>query len=334
MQFPGWTNAWTMPIKTRVDMLTTGVRTPVGIKVFGTDLDEIEKVGVELEHVLAPIKGTRSVFYERNLGGLYLDIVPRPRRLARYGLRVADVERVIESAIGGTPIGDDRRGPEPVLDQRALPAGPAQRPRALRRVLSRSAAAPRAAAEAASPMGTQGRAGTPRRAGVACADGVGCRPTSSRRHGRGGRRAAGCGAPDARSRLPSGAAPIPTIRDAPMGVAGPPMEAPPDAVGAMPRAVAGSRAAAPAAGQAFVPLGQVADIRIAGGPPMVRDEAGLLVGYVYVDIDQAQRDVGGYVDEAKAVVASARATATLTLPPATPEVDGPVRAARARWTSG
>jgi Cu(I)/Ag(I) efflux system membrane protein CusA/SilA len=70
MQFPGWTNAWTMPIKTRVDMLTTGVRTPIGIKVFGKDLDEVEKIGTTLEHVIAPISGTRSVLYERNLGGL------------------------------------------------------------------------------------------------------------------------------------------------------------------------------------------------------------------------------------------------------------------------
>ena len=110
MQFPGWTNAWTMPIKTRVDMLTTGVRTPIGIKVFGTDLNEVERIGVSLEHLLAPIKGTRSVLYERNLGGLYLDIIPKPDELARYGLRVADVERVIESAIGGTPIGTTIEG--------------------------------------------------------------------------------------------------------------------------------------------------------------------------------------------------------------------------------
>ncbi|HTA19225.1 MAG TPA: efflux RND transporter permease subunit, partial [Polyangia bacterium] len=90
MQFPGWTNAWTMPIKTRVDMLTTGVRTPIGIKVFGADLDQIEKIGTTLEHVIAAIKGTRSVLYERNLGGLYVDIIPKPEKLGRYGLRVAD----------------------------------------------------------------------------------------------------------------------------------------------------------------------------------------------------------------------------------------------------
>src|SRR5690606_29141946 len=73
MQLPGWTNAWTMPIKARVDMLSTGIRTPIGIKIFGTDLDEIEEVGTRLEHLLSPIAGTRSVLYERNLGGLYVD---------------------------------------------------------------------------------------------------------------------------------------------------------------------------------------------------------------------------------------------------------------------
>src|SRR4029077_15057974 len=84
--------------------------TPSGIKVFGTDLEEIERVGVALEHLIAPIKGTRSVLYERNLGGLYLDIIPKPDELARYGLRVADVERVIESAIGAAPIGTTVEG--------------------------------------------------------------------------------------------------------------------------------------------------------------------------------------------------------------------------------
>src|SRR5512137_480086 len=86
MQFPGWTNAYTMPIKGRVDMLSTGVRTPVGVKVMGTSLDEIEKIGVDLERLLRPIHGTRSVFYERNTGGLYLDIIPDREALASYGL--------------------------------------------------------------------------------------------------------------------------------------------------------------------------------------------------------------------------------------------------------
>src|SRR5574339_197775 len=93
-----------MPIKTRVDMMTTGIRTPIGIKVFGTSLEEIEKVGTSLERLLSPIPGTRSVLYERNLGGLYLDIIPDREALARYGLRIGDVERTIEAAIGGAPI--------------------------------------------------------------------------------------------------------------------------------------------------------------------------------------------------------------------------------------
>ena len=109
MQFPGWTNAWTMPIKTRVDMLTTGVRTPIGIKVFGTDLARSRR-SASRSSTSSRRSGTRSVLYERNLGGLYLDIIPKPDELARYGLRVADVERVIESAIGGTPIGTTIEG--------------------------------------------------------------------------------------------------------------------------------------------------------------------------------------------------------------------------------
>lgn len=101
---PGWTNALTMPIKTRVDMLSTGIRTPVGIKVYGQDLGSIESVGVHLERVLGAIPGTRSAFFERGLGGLYLDVVPDREALARHGLHVADVNEVIETAIGGEPV--------------------------------------------------------------------------------------------------------------------------------------------------------------------------------------------------------------------------------------
>ena len=217
MQFPGWTNAWTMPIKTRVDMLTTGVRTPIGIKVFGTDLNEVEQVGVALEHVLAPIKGTRSVLYERNLGGLYLDIIPKPDELARYGLRVADVERVIESAIGGDADRHDDRGAQPLLDQRALPAGPAQRPRiaapgaGLRR---RRQPAVRPAGGGGMPMGTQGALEAPRPRDDVRVRGrasAGRTRSSSRRTWRGWaaapRRSAASGTP--RPRLPSG----PSVRD-------------------------------------------------------------------------------------------------------------------------
>jgi len=245
MQFPGWTNAWTMPIKTRVDMLTTGVRTPIGIKIFGADLDQIEKIGTTLEHVIAPINGTRSVLYERNLGGLYVDIIPKPEALARYGLRVADVERVIESAIGGTPIGTTIEGRNRFTINVRYPRDLRGDLEALRRVLVSVGPS-----GASTPAGGSGGMGN------------------------------GMGTQGGGGDLAGGIAP----------------EVP---------------------GQAFVPLGEVADIRIAGGPPMVRDEAGLLVGYVYVDIDQAQRDIGGYVDEAKRAVARALGDGSLKLPAGT-----------------
>ncbi len=101
VRIPGVTNAWTMPIKARIDMLTTGVRTPVGIKIFGSDLKEIEALGTHLEAILRDVPGTRSVFAERVVGGYFVDFEPRRDQLARYGLTVAQVQDVIMTAIGG-----------------------------------------------------------------------------------------------------------------------------------------------------------------------------------------------------------------------------------------
>ncbi|NCG22244.1 MAG: CusA/CzcA family heavy metal efflux RND transporter, partial [Rhodobacterales bacterium] len=101
VQFPGVTNAWTMPIKTRIDMLATGIKTPVGIKLLGDDLEVLAKVGEEIEGVIAGIEGTASVFSERVVGGNFIDIRIRREHAARYGLNVADVQEVISSAIGG-----------------------------------------------------------------------------------------------------------------------------------------------------------------------------------------------------------------------------------------
>ena len=101
LKIPGVTNAWTMPIKARIDMLTTGVRTPIGIKVFGADLAEIQRIGESLEGLLRDIPGTRSVFAERVTGGYFVDIVPRRDQLARYGLTIEQMQGVVMSAIGG-----------------------------------------------------------------------------------------------------------------------------------------------------------------------------------------------------------------------------------------
>jgi copper/silver efflux system protein len=199
LQFPGVTNTWTMPIKGRLDMLTTGVRTPVGIKIFGPDLQEIEKIGKHLETVLKDVPGTRSVYAERVSGGYFLDFDIKREEIARYGLTVTDVGRIIESAIGGenidTTIEGRERYPVNVRYLREL----RDTPEKLRRVLVET-------------------------------------PTKVQ-----------------------------------------------------------------------VPLAQLATLRFVSGPPMIRDEDGMLAGYVYVDM--TGRDVGSYVEDLKHVV-----QAKVTLP--------------------
>ena len=193
LKIPGTTNAWTMPIKNRIDMLSTGVRTPIGIKILGSDLEEIQKIGTHLEMILKDIPGTRSIYAERAAGGYFLDLDIKREEIARYGLSIADVQMVIMAAIGGenitTTIEGRERYPVNVRYSRELRDDIEK----LRRVL------------------------------------------------------------------------VPTM-----------------------------------AGQQ-IPMTQLADIRMVNGPAMIRNENGLLAGYVYVDM--AGRDIGTYVDEAKAIVA-------------------------------
>ncbi|MBP6006704.1 MAG: efflux RND transporter permease subunit [Rhodoferax sp.] len=101
LQFPGVANSWTMPIKARIDMLSTGIRTPIGIKVFGKDLDEMEKLARQIEAVVKTVPGTSSAFAERITGGFYLNIEPDREQLARYGLAVGDLLDVVGTALGG-----------------------------------------------------------------------------------------------------------------------------------------------------------------------------------------------------------------------------------------
>jgi copper/silver efflux system protein len=100
LQFPGVSNAWTMPIKARIDMLSTGIRTPIGIKVFGKDLNEMEQLAKQIESVVKQVPGTSSAFAERITGGFYLNIEPDRTQLARYGLAIGDVQDVIGTALG------------------------------------------------------------------------------------------------------------------------------------------------------------------------------------------------------------------------------------------
>jgi copper/silver efflux system protein len=225
LRLPGWTNAWTMPIKTRIDMLTTGIRTPIGIKVFGSDLASIEKAGLEIEGIVGRLKGTRSSFYERSLGGTYVDVVPRRDALARHGLQIEDLNMMIETAVGGEPITTTVEGRERytvnVRYKEAFRSDPAK----LREVL----------------------------------------------------------------------VPLPA------------------SVGGAPTNGMGSLAVAPNLART-IPLGELADVKVVEGPPMIKDEAGLLVGYVYVDLEP-WRDMGGYVDEAKAAVNAAQQRGEVTLAP-------------------
>jgi Cu(I)/Ag(I) efflux system membrane protein CusA/SilA len=104
LQFPGVSNAWTMPIKARIDMLSTGIRTPVGVKVFGTDLGEMERLARQIEAAIRTVPGTTSAYAERAISGYYVNIDPDRSQLARYGLMVGDVQSVIATALGAQPV--------------------------------------------------------------------------------------------------------------------------------------------------------------------------------------------------------------------------------------
>jgi Cu(I)/Ag(I) efflux system membrane protein CusA/SilA len=192
MQFPGVSNAWTMPIKARIDMLSTGVRTPIGIKILGADVNEIEKIGTHLESILGQVPGTRSVFAERTAGGYFLDFTLKRENLARYGLTIKEAEMVVQSAVGGEPISTTVEGRERYTINVRYARESRQDLTKLRRVL------------------------------------------------------------------------VPTMSGA------------------------------------QIPLAELADIEFVSGPAMLRDENGMLSGYVYVDL--AGRDVGSYVEDAKRAV--------------------------------
>jgi copper/silver efflux system protein len=193
LKLPGTTNAWTMPIKARTDMLTTGVRTPVGIKIYGSNIHEIERIGTDIERVLPSIFGTRSAFAERTSGGYFVDINWKRDELARYGLSIDDAQMVVMSAIGGDAVTTTIEGRE--------------------------------------------------------------RYPVNVRYFR-----------DYRSDI-----------DRLKRVIVPAMD-----------------------GRMQLPVSQLADVKLVSGPAMLRDENGMLNGYVYVDV--AGRDIGSYVTEAKRVI--------------------------------
>ncbi|MBI5494427.1 MAG: efflux RND transporter permease subunit [Deltaproteobacteria bacterium] len=297
LTFPGWTNALTMPIKTRVDMLTTGIRTPVGIKVFGPDLAVVEKVGVALEGIVQKVAGTRSAFYERNAGGLYVDITPDRAALARYGLTVQDVNDVIEVALGGEPIGTTVQGRARHTINVRLPRDFRDRLPAIREILIPLRAP---GGEGGMEMG---------KTGARSVEDTGIRLAQAMGGMEGGSKQQGGAAFDTMPRLDTGAMAPGGMPSMPVMPKMPSMDR-----GGMSGAAPAPEAKRPQVG-AFVPLGQIARVEIVEGPPMVRSEAGQLAGYVYVDVDTQARDIGGYVDDAKSAVQRAIHEGRLVLPP-------------------
>ena len=274
LRMPGYQMAINQPIRTRIDMLTTGVRTPVGIKVFGEDLAEIERLSVELEGLLRQVPGTRSTFAERQTGREYIDIVPDRATIARYGLTVRDVLDVVEAAVGGMPISTVIAGRARYSINLRYAADYRADPEALRAILV-PIPTPEPIAEIEpgnAGAGRQPTAGSRVSSGSAMGSMAGGRsPATS---GQGGESDVMGGMTTSRGGLDSD----------------------------WERRYRQSGAA--------VPLGALADIRVVTGPPMIKDENGVLVGYLFADIDSAQRDLGGWVKDAKRLVDK-----RFTLPP-------------------
>ncbi len=275
LRMPGYQMAIAPPIRTRIDMLTTGVRTPVGIKVFGSDLAEIERLSIALEGLLRGVPGTRSTFAERQTGREYIDITPDRRAIARYGLTVRDVNDVVEAAIGGMPVSTVIAGRSRFSVNLRYAADYRADPEALRDIL---VPVPSSEPVAEPEPGNAGAGATRETGGAGAMGGRGEALTSmGSMSGREGR----------------SSMPTPGGFDRGSMLGGSPM--------------AGRSQADPSdrwrQPGAAVPLGTLADIQVVTGPPMIKDENGVLVGYVFADIDLAERDLGGWVRDAKELVA-------------------------------
>jgi len=262
LHMPGYQMAIAPPIRTRIDMLTTGVRTPVGIKVFGPDLEGIERVSIALEGSLRTVPGTRSTFAERQSGREYIDIVPRRDAISRYGLTVRDVQDLVEAAIGGMPVST-------VIDGRA-------RYSINVRYAADFRADPQSLSELLIPI-----------------------PTPEMLSFAQNRVAGGGTSPMAQAQVQSGNREMNAMGGMTGGAA---LNMPQDSVPM--NGSARTRYSWSEGQQAgsVVPLGALADIRVVTGPPMIKNENGTLVGYVFADIDTSRRDLGGWVDDAKEVV--------------------------------
>jgi Cu(I)/Ag(I) efflux system membrane protein CusA/SilA len=241
--------------------------------VFGSDLAEIERLSIELEGLLRNVRGTRSTFAERQTGREYIDITPDRRAIARYGLTVRDVNDVVEAAIGGMPVSTVIAGRSRFSVNLRYAADYRADPEALRDILV--------------PVPSSEPIAEPEAGGA----GAGAMPATAAPLNMSGRALTSMGAMgEAEGVLSSmGATRGANLGSQPGSMAGrSPGEADPSERWRQPGAA--------------VPLGTLADIQVVTGPPMIKDENGVLVGYVFADIDLAERDLGGWVRDAKALV--------------------------------
>ena len=271
-RIPGVQGAWTMPIKARIDMLSTGIRTPIGIKVFGPDLEVIDKINDQLERSLRTLPNTRSVYAERELGGFFLDVTPDREAIARFGLTVREVLDVVESSIGGMDVSTTFEGRERYRVNVRYPRELRDNPEALRNILVPIAPLSPRPLPVGSPAALSGEGGA-------------MQPASPM-----GQSSIGAGASPMGGGMPSSGSVTPGGQSAALGG---------DLMSGGNSAARSSRGSASSA--AFIPLGQLARIEPVMGPPMIKSEMGSITGWVYVDI--ATSDVGGYVTAAKMKVA-------------------------------
>ncbi|HET9327322.1 MAG TPA: efflux RND transporter permease subunit [Candidatus Eisenbacteria bacterium] len=270
LRMPGYQMAISPPIRTRIDMLTTGVRTPAGIKVLGSDLAEIERVSIALEGLLREVQGTRSTFAERQSGREYIDVVADRKAIARYGLTMRQVHDVVEGAIGGMGVSTVISGRSRFPVNLRYAADYRADPEAIRSIL---VPVPSSESIAEPEPGSTGR-GTSNSGAMAGQSGVGS--------GRMGGSGMGGNSPSSKMSAGTGMSQAASMR------------------GAGSEADDADRWRQP---NAAVPLGALADVRVVNGPPMIKDENGVLVGYVFADIDLSRRDLGGWVHDAKRLVA-------------------------------
>ncbi|MCK6569960.1 efflux RND transporter permease subunit [Myxococcota bacterium] len=308
LSIPGFTNALVPPIKTRIDMLSTGIRTPLGVRVQGDALATLEAVAAEVAAAAKSVRGARGVFAERVGGATTVDVVPNLERLARFGLNPADVSRAVDVALGGAPLTWYLEGRTRVPVTLRMPEAIRDSPAALRRLpVALPGAGPAmggdSAGSAMPDMGGRrdpGVAEPPENGRAMLAQGM-----PGMNMDGGGAASPGGGAMGGMGASGAGLGEVPRL-DVPMGLFDPGSGGASPMSGMGTGMASGGGAARPGGGAPapipFIELGEVADVVIRPAPSMIKNENGRLALDVFVDVDTGARDLGGFVSDVRAAV--------------------------------